>query len=93
MAVLKSQIVLGNFVQSFIDFLFFSSFHTKEEKSLKNFLFFWKKQLSLACDYSKNSTWNLNNTFLNISLTSHLIPQGILQENLAKHCYSHLIHK
>lgn len=56
MAVLKSQIVLGNFVQSFIDFLFFSYFHTKEEKSLKSFLFFWKKQLSLACDYSKNST-------------------------------------
>lgn len=43
MAVLKSQIVLGNFVQSFIDFLFFLYFHTKEEKSLKSFLFFWKK--------------------------------------------------
>lgn len=43
MAVLKSEIILGNVVQSFVDFLFSSYFHTKEEKSLKSFLFFGKK--------------------------------------------------
>lgn len=43
MAILKSEIILGNFVQSFVYFLFSSYLHTKEEKSLNIFLFFGEK--------------------------------------------------